>query len=143
MAGAILDKTPLERLREEMERPPFNTWLAPLALDADEERREVLISFRRRPELCLDETGQVVHGGVLAAMIDIAGHATVAVWHGSPTPTVSLHVDYLAPAAGAEVRVRGKLRRLGHYMGRADIEVENGAALVALGRGTFSTRRSA
>src|SRR5262245_14843152 len=105
--------TPLERLQKEMDRPPFNNWLAPLALVADEAAREVIVSLRYRPEFSYHPTEAIFHGGVLAALIDIAGYAAVAVWHGRPTPTVNLQIEYLAPAKGDVIEARGILRRLG------------------------------
>lgn len=131
--------SPLERLRKEMERPPFNSWLSPVAVAADEARREVTMSLAYRPEFSYHPTEAIFHGGVLAALIDIAGYAAIAVWHGRPTPTIGLQVEYLAPARGGTVEARGMLRRLGRSIGRADIELTCGGKLVALGRGTFST----
>lgn len=79
-----------------------------------------------------------VHGGIIAALVDIAGHAAVAVWQGHPVPTINLQIDYLAPAQGDEVVARGMLRKLGRNISRSDVEVTVGDKLVALGRGTFS-----
>jgi uncharacterized protein (TIGR00369 family) len=129
-----------ERLRMELERPPFNRWIAGIPLGADIDTRETKIALRYRPEFSHHPSAPIFHGGILAALIDIAAHATVAVWHGAPTPTISLHVEYLSPATGDELCARGILRRLGRTISRADVEVTAGGRLVALGRGTFSTR---
>src|SRR5690349_2410291 len=51
--------------------------------------------------------GDVVHGGAIASLIDTAGMA--AAWADDAEPealagaTVSLHVDYVAPARGQEL----------------------------------------
>lgn len=142
MSGGINPTTPLERLRRELERPPFNRWMGLVPLEADENRREILVSLPYRPEFSLHAVQPIVHGGVLASLIDIAGHAAVAVWHGSVTPTISLQVEYLAPAVGDPIQARGILRRLGRSIARADIEVTASGRLVALGRGSFSTRET-
>jgi acyl-coenzyme A thioesterase PaaI-like protein len=71
--------------------------------------------------------------------VDIAGYATVAIWHEAPTPTTALHVEYLRPAVGNELLARGILRRMGRTIARADIEVSAADTLVALGRATYST----
>ena len=91
----------LDRLREEMTRPPFNTWLGPVAVKADESERCVVIELPFRPEFSHTADQTIFHGGVIAALADIAGHATVAVFstvasssaRGSSTPSTALNAD--------------------------------------------------
>lgn len=130
----------LDRLREEMTRPPFNTWLGPVAIEADEAERRIVIELPFRPEFSHRAGETVFHGGVIAAMADIAGHAAVAVFHGAVTPTVSLQTDFLAPAIGTRLHAVGRLRKLGQTLARADIDLLVGDRLVAIARGTFSTK---
>jgi len=42
------------------------------------------------------------HGGVIATLIDLAGHAAVAVSIGRMAPTIDLRIDYLRPADNSE-----------------------------------------
>lgn len=130
----------LARLHEEMLRPPFNRWLAPEVLGVDEAGKAVDLSLPFRPELGHHPSQPFFHGGVIAAFADAAGHAAVAVFHGRPTPTITLSIDYLAPASGLTLTARGILRRLGRTLSRADVELRCESKLVALARGTFSTR---
>ena len=130
----------LDRLREEMTRPPFNTWLGPVAVKADESERCVVIELPFRPEFSHMTGEEVFHGGVIAALADIAGHATVAVFHGNVTPTVSLQTDFLAPAVGTRLQAVGRRRKLGRTLARADIDLLVADRLVAIARGTFSTK---
>lgn len=129
----------LARLRDELRRPPFNSWLAIEAVAADPVRRAVTLAMPLRPEMCHDADGRLAHGGIVAALIDVAGYATVAIWQDGPTPTIVLQVDYLGPAAGPVLRAEGQLRKRGRSIGRADVEVFSGDRLVALGRASFST----
>lgn len=128
-----------QRLREEMTRPPFNRFVVATPVAVDAEKREIEIALPFRPEFSGDPTTPFFHGGMVATLIDIAGHAAVAVWHGGQAPTINLQIDYLAPAIGTELRARGILRRLGRSISRADVEVTAAGKLVAIGRGTFST----
>jgi uncharacterized protein (TIGR00369 family) len=128
------------RLREEMDRPPFNRWLAPTAVAFDSAARSIEIYLPFRPEFSHDPARTCFHGGVLAALADIAGHAVVAVFHGAPTPTISLQLDYLEPATGDGVHARGILRKLGRGISRADVELRCGDRLVAIARGAFNSR---
>jgi len=132
-------KNALDKLAAELERPPFHTWLRPRAKSVDVEREEVGVAVIYRPELSYDSSRAIFHGGVVAALVDIAGYATVAIWQKVPTPTTALHVEYLRPAIGDELLARGILRRMGRSVARVDIEVSAGGKLVALGRATYST----
>jgi uncharacterized protein (TIGR00369 family) len=128
------------RLREEMDRPPFNRWLAPRIIGVDAKTRTVALSLPFRDEFSFHPTEPRFHGGIIAAFADAAGHAAVAVFHGRPTPTVTLQVDFLTVAKGETLEARGLLRKLGRTVSRADVELHCAGKLVALARGTFSTR---
>lgn len=136
----MLEADLAERLREEMDRPPFNRWLAPRAIGVDAQARTVSLSLPFRAELGFHPTEPCFHGGIIAALADAAGHAAVAVFHGRPTPTVTLQVDFLAPAKGEALEARGILRKLGRSVSRADVDLHCAGQLVAIARGTFSTR---
>jgi uncharacterized protein (TIGR00369 family) len=129
----------LARLRDEMERPPYHAVLQPqpLAVEADSSvviRLPYRAEFRRAP----DEPGY--HGGVIAALIDLTGHAAVAIHVGRMVPTVDLRIDYLRAAPGTDLTARGKVLRAGRSIACADVEVFDDANnVIAVGRGTYST----
>jgi uncharacterized protein (TIGR00369 family) len=128
------------RLQEELDRPPFNQWLAAVPVAVDSEKRIIEVRLPFRSEFSHHPTQHVFHGGVLSALADVAGHAAVAVFHGSPTPTITLQIDYLAPAVGNVLFAKGILRKLGRSLSRSDVELVCGEKLVAIARGTFSTQ---
>jgi uncharacterized protein (TIGR00369 family) len=134
------DADALARLRAEMERPPYHAVLRPEPVAVDSAAGTVVIrlpyrdEFRRAP----DEAGY--HGGVIAALIDLAGHAAVAVTVGRMVPTIDLRIDYLRAPAGGDLTARGKLLRAGRSIARADVEIlDDKENVVAVGRGTYST----
>lgn len=129
----------MSRLEEEMTRPPFNRWLAPVSVSVDPDEQCIVIELPFRPEFSHSAGEQVFHGGIIAALADIAGHAAVAVFHGKPTPTITLQIDFIAPAIGAGLTASARLRKLGRSLARADVDMMIGARLVAIARGTFST----
>jgi uncharacterized protein (TIGR00369 family) len=131
----------LDRLISELARPPFHGWLKPTAVSVDVEHRQIEISVTYRPELSHDSRAGIFHGGVIAALVDITGYAAVAIWNDIATPTMALHVEYLRPAVGDELRARGMLRRMGRAVARVDVEVSAAGSLVALGRASYSTAR--
>jgi uncharacterized protein (TIGR00369 family) len=130
----------LARLEEEMRRPPLHAFLAPRAHAVDPDSGAVVIRLPFRPEFGRDPVQVGYHGGILASLIDLAGHAAVAVKIGKPAPTIDLRIDYLRAAPGVELEARARVLRAGRAVARADVEVWADGVLVAVGRGTFSTQ---
>jgi uncharacterized protein (TIGR00369 family) len=80
------------------------------------------------------------HGGVIAALIDIAGDYALYTEVGSGLPTIDLRVDWLRPARRGALLARGRTVRAGKTVCCADIEVfDEQGVLVAVGRGTYAT----
>ena len=128
----------LDRLKVEMARAPYHAFLEPDPVGVDEAVGVVKILFRAKPEFRRAYDSDDWHGGVIAAMCDIAAHAAVAVRLGDFAPTIDLRIDYLAPARG-DLVATGKLLRLGRSIGRADVEITDPKGkLVAAGRAVFS-----
>jgi uncharacterized protein (TIGR00369 family) len=80
----------------------------------------------------------VVHGGAIASLIDTAGMA--AAWSDDFEPeqvagaTVSLHVDYVAPARGKDLTATATVARRGRSLSFVDVRVtEPDGRLVAKG----------
>lgn len=130
----------LSRLRDEIGGPPFHHVLCPQALDADPETGTVTIRVEFRDHLARAKGDKAFHGGVIASLIDLAGHAAVAVKIGRMAPTIDLRIDYLRPAEGDAITAHAKLLKAGRSVARVDIEIlDTQKRIVALGRGTFST----
>lgn len=130
----------LARLKHEMERPPYHAVLGPqpVAVDAKAGMVEIRLPYRAEFRRAPDEDGY--HGGVIAALIDIAGHAAVAVQVGRMVPTIDLRIDYLRAAPGSDLTARGMVLRAGRSIARADVEIlDQDNKVVAVGRGTYST----
>lgn len=132
---------PLDLLREQLRQPRHNLWMGATALSAERATQVIEIELRFRPEMSGKGGEMLFHGGIIASLIDMTGHAAVAVWYGGgTTPTIGLQIEYLAPAIGERLTARGMLRKAGRSIACADVEVRAGDTLVALGRGRFSTR---
>lgn len=128
----------LAQLKTEMARAPYHAFLQPEPMGVDAAAGEVKVLFRARQEFRRAFDSDDWHGGIIAAMVDIAAHAAVAVRLGGMAPTIDLRVDYLAPAQG-DLVATGKLLRLGRSIGRADVEIaDSRGKIVAVGRGVFS-----
>jgi uncharacterized protein (TIGR00369 family) len=130
----------LARLREELERPPFHAVLRPRPIDADPDSGTVTVALDYRDELARAPHDKSFHGGVIATLIDIAGHAAVAVKIGKMAPTIDLRIDYLRPSTGESIVARARLLKVGRMLARVDVDVtDTQGRLIAVGRGSFST----
>lgn len=130
----------LARLREEMERPPFHRTLRPRAIEAAPDSGTVTIALDYRDEFARAPNERSFHGGVIATLIDLAGHAAVAVKIGRMAPTIDLRIDFLRPSDGEGLVARARLLKVGRTVARVDIDVtDTQGRLVAAGRGSFST----
>jgi uncharacterized protein (TIGR00369 family) len=110
----------LARLRQEMARPPFHRVLAP---QADPTAGVVIIRLPYQPHLSRAPDEASYHGGVIATLIDLAGHAVVAVRIGRMAPTTDLRIDYLRPADDSDLTATATLIKAGRSVARADIEI--------------------
>ena len=112
--------------------------LQALAVNAEAQEITVLAPFREEFERGKD-SGQW-HGGPIASVIDTVGDFALIVLLGRGLPTINLRVDYLKPAKG-DLTVIGRVRRNGRNVGVSDVDVfDASGALVAIGRGAYSTQ---
>jgi len=140
MSAADEQAAALARLRHEMAWPPFHELLRPEAVSADPQSGVVVIALRYRDELRGSPEARFYHGGVIATLIDLAGHAAVAVRIGRTAPTIDLRIDYLRAADGSDLTATARLIKTGRSVARADVEVTDAQGRqIAIGRGTFST----
>jgi uncharacterized protein (TIGR00369 family) len=98
------------------------------------DRAELRLPYREQ----IATLGDVVHGGAIASLIDTAGMA--AAWADDVEPeqlagsTVSLTVDYVAPARGQDLLATATVARRGRSLCFTDVRVtEPGGRLVAKG----------
>ena len=122
-------------------RPPFHQWLRPRVVARVPANDELTIAIDHRPELARSPDAPDYHGGIIAALVDIAGHACLAAKLGRRIPTIDMRVDYLSAAANTGLRATARVLRAGATIGVCDIEIRDDEnRLIAVGRCTFSTR---
>ena len=101
---------------------------------------EVRLPFRE--EFLRADGSDWYHGGVVAALIDIAGDYALWSQVGAGLPTVDLRVDWLRPARRGALLAIGRSVKVGRTVCCANIEVrDEQGTLVAVGRGTYATPR--
>ena len=128
-------------LAENVAAPPLHRWLKPELVSVDATSGDVQLRLPLRPEFRRDPARPEVHGGILAMLADIAGHAAVAARLRHGVPTVDLRVDYLRMAGGDFLSARATPLKLGRTFAVVDIRItDDQERLVAVGRGTYLTR---
>ncbi|MDA8312423.1 MAG: PaaI family thioesterase [Actinomycetota bacterium] len=87
--------------------------------------------------------GGVVHGGVVATMLDTAASFALIEETGTDWSTIDLRVDYLRPVPIARLEVRGRVTQVGSRFGRARAELADPRTgkLLAEAVGTFARNR--
>ena len=139
---AAESKRALERLKFEMARAPYHAVLDPEPISVDPGAGVVVVRLKAKAEFRRADNEDFIHGGVIAALIDLTAHAAVAVRTGGVAPTIDLRIDYLRPASG-DLVATGALLRAGRSVARSDVEIRDGQGrVVAVGRGTFSTSQT-
>ncbi len=121
-----------------VDRSPFHRLLGLELVRAEDGAVELRLPWR--DELGRADDSDWYHGGVLSALIDIAGDYAVASRLGRAVPTIDLRVDYLRPARRGELRATARAVKVGRTVGVADVELRDAqGALVAIGRGAYGT----
>jgi uncharacterized protein (TIGR00369 family) len=128
-----------EQIQERLLHSPFNAFLDLEVVSADPEKQEIVMRLKMRPEFERLAGGGQWHGGPIAAAIDIVGDYALAMLFGKPLPTINLRVDYLRPGKDT-LTLAARIRRSGKTVGVVDVDVlDQGGALVAIGRANYST----
>ena len=126
MTQPALDVSPYQRFL----RVEFVRW----------EPGEVELRLPFRDEFLRADDSDWYHGGVVAALIDIAGDYALATKVGDGLPTIDLRVDWLRPARRGPLFAIGKAIKVGRTICTADVEVrDDQGTLVAVGRGSYAT----
>jgi uncharacterized protein (TIGR00369 family) len=103
---------------------------------------EVEIRLPFREELLREDGSDWLHGGVVSALIDIAGDYAVVTRVGAGVPTIDLRVDWLRPARRGDLVALARVVKVGRTVCVADVEVRDAAGtLVAVGRAAYASPR--
>lgn len=128
----------IEKLQELITRGPFNKWLNFTVLRAGADGVEIRAAWRE--EWIVNPERRYTHGGVLAAIIDVAADYAIAAQLGRPVPTIDLRVDYHKAAMPGDLTAKARIVRMGSQYSTAEASLyDKDGELVASGRGTYFT----
>ena len=122
----------------DLSESPYQRFLGLKFARYEEGLVEIAMPFRE--EFLREEGSDWLHGGILSALIDIAGDYAVYSKTGGDVPTLDLRIDYLRPARRGRLTAIARTVKVGRRVSVADVEVqdENGH-VVAVGRGLYAT----
>jgi len=107
------------------------------------------LRFDMRPELIGNPKRQILHGGVISAVLDVAAgfaihlaaaknHGDAAEGHFPSIGTIDLRVDYLRPGRGNYFIATGRVVRLGNRVAVAHMDLVNDTGeLIATGGAAY------
>ena len=128
----------IEKLQELITRGPFNKWLNLAVLKAGADGVEIKAAWRE--EWVVNPERRYTHGGILAAIIDVAADYAIAAQLGRPVPTIDIRVDYHKAAMPGDLIAKARVVRMGSQYSTAEASLyDKEGALVASGRGTYFT----
>jgi uncharacterized protein (TIGR00369 family) len=128
----------IEKLQDLLTRGPFNRWLNFTVVNAGNDGVEIRAAWRE--EWVVNPDRRYTHGGILAAIIDVAADYAIAARLGRPVPTIDLRVDYHKAALPGDITAKGRVVRLGSQFSTAEAFLyDSQGALIASGRGTYLT----
>ena len=128
----------LEKLQQLITRGPFNRWLNFTVIKIEAGGIEVKATWRE--EWVVNPDRRYTHGGILAAIVDVAADYAIAAQLGRPVPTIDIRVDYHKAAMPGDLVAKARVVRTGSQYSTAETYgYDCEGALVASGRGTYFT----
>jgi len=132
------EATGIDKLQALIARGPFNKWLNFTVLKAGDDGVEIKAGWRE--EWVVNPERRYTHGGILAAIIDVAADYAIAARLGRPVPTIDLRVDYHKAAMPGDVTAKARVVRMGSQYSTSEASLyDKEGELVASGRGTYFT----
>jgi uncharacterized protein (TIGR00369 family) len=128
----------LEQVQALVTRAPFHQWLGLSVVAVGSDNIEIRAKWRE--EWVVNSERGYTHGGVLAALIDLAADWAMVQQTGRGVPTIDLRIDYHRPALRGDLVCRGKVIRAGAQFATAEAQIfDLEGKLIASGRGTYFT----
>jgi uncharacterized protein (TIGR00369 family) len=126
----------IERVQTMIARAPYHQWLGLKVSAIHEDGIELTATWRE--EWVVNPERRYTHGGVLAALVDLAADWAMIKKLGRPVPTIDLRVDFHNPAMPGDLKCRGKIVKVGNQFSSSESFVfDASGTLLASGRGTY------
>jgi len=132
------EQVTLEHIQALITRAPFHRWLGLTVVAVGDDSIEIKAKWRE--EWVVNVERRYTHGGILAALIDLAADFALVKQTGRGVPTIDMRIDYHRAAMPGDLIARGKVVRSGSQFSTAEAEIfDLDGKLIASGRGTYFT----
>lgn len=132
------DDITIEKVQALITRAPYHQWLGLTVTAVHDDGIELKAKWREEWVVSIERG--YTHGGVLAALIDLAADWALVKQTGRGVPTIDLRVDYHRPAMRGDLVARGTVIRNGSQFATAEAQIfDQDGKLLASGRGTYFT----
>jgi uncharacterized protein (TIGR00369 family) len=128
----------IEKVQALITRAPFHQWLGLQVTALQDDGIELKAKWRE--EWVVNPDRRYTHGGILAALVDLAADWALVKRTGRGVPTIDMRIDYHAAAMPGDLRIKGRVVRAGGQFSTAEAFVYDAdGKLLASGRGTYFT----
>jgi uncharacterized protein (TIGR00369 family) len=132
------DDITVEKVQALITRAPYHQWLGLKVTAVHDDGIELTATWRE--EWVVNIERRYTHGGVLAALVDLAADWAMVKRLGRAVPTIDLRVDYHAAAMPGDLVAKGRIVRQGGQFSCCEASVyDKDGKLLASGRGTYFT----
>ena len=119
-------------------RAPYHQWLGLQVLAVHEDGIDLKAQWRE--EWVVNPERRYTHGGILAALVDLAADWALVKTTGRGVPTIDLRIDYHAPAMPGDLIAKGRVVKAGGQVSTAEARIyDANGKLLASGRGAYFT----
>ena len=127
-----------EQVQQLLTRGPYHQWLGLKVLKVERDAIEIKALWRE--EWVVNPDKRYTHGGILAALVDLAADWALVSRMGRGVPTIDMRIDYHRAAMPGDLVAKGRVVKSGGQFSVSEAEVyDKDGALVASGRGTYFT----
>lgn len=124
-------------LESQLLAAPFHRWLG-LTVESVS-AQGITLRAKGSEEWFNSEDQTVVHGGIIAALLDIAADWALVTVGIKPSPTIDQTVNYLRPAASLDLIIKGTVLKPGRTVSVAEARVLSGGKVIAVTRASYAT----
>jgi uncharacterized protein (TIGR00369 family) len=101
-----------EQVEQLVRRSPFHQWLGLKVLKVEADGIELKATWRE--EWVVNPDRRYTHGGILAALVDVAADWAMVTRTRRGVPTIDMRVDYHAAAMPGDLIARGRIIKWGN-----------------------------
>ncbi len=135
-----MSDTPItaEEVQKLITRGPYHQWLGLKVLKVEDDAVEIQATWRE--EWIVNPDRRYTHGGILAALVDLAADWSFVRRTGRGVPTIDMRIDYHRAAMPGDLIAKGRVVKAGGQFSVAEAQVfDKEGALCASGRGVYFT----